>query len=71
MGAKPLFEKMLPVPVSEGKDADRRQLELFQHGGRTWLRMGPLNGQYAGFDRYTVEIPPEVAADLARALQEG
>ena len=69
MGATPFFKKMLPVPPSDGKPGDKRELELFTHGGKVWFRMGPLNEENAGSDLYTVEVPPQALEALRESLQ--
>jgi hypothetical protein len=71
MGANFHFGEMLPTVATEaqGLANPRRQLELFTHGGKIWLRMGPLNRENSGTERYTVELSPETAGELASALK--
>ena len=69
MGANFLFDKMLPTSPEQGEPEDRRQLEVFWHGGKLWIRIGPLNQENAGSGRHTVEVPPEDVQSLLAAFQ--
>lgn len=70
MGANILFDEMLPAPAQEapGLADPQRQLEVFQHGGKMWLRIGPLNEQNSGANRYTVELSDETREILLVSL---
>jgi hypothetical protein len=73
MGANFKFDEMLPTVLDGGSAATppgaKRQLELFTYGGSTFLRMGPLNQQHAGTDRYTVELSDKMLNELASAIE--
>jgi len=71
MGANFSFDEMLPTvgPEAPGVPNPKRQLQLFTHGGKIFLRVGAVNREDAGTDRYTVELSPENAADLASSLE--
>ncbi|MBA4316576.1 MAG: hypothetical protein C0422_14790 [Alcaligenaceae bacterium] len=62
---------MLPTvgPEAPGIANPQRQLELFTHGGKICLRIGAVNCENSGTNRYTVELSPDVAAELASALK--
>lgn len=71
MGANFSFDEMLPTVVQEAPGVlnPKRQLELFTHGGKIFLRTGPVNGENSGTNRYTVELNPQSAAELAASLK--
>lgn len=71
MGANFSFDKMLPTvsPEAPGASNPLRQLELFTNGGKIFLRLGAVNQENSGTDRYTVEISLEAATELASSLQ--
>lgn len=70
MGANFFFNKMLPAVQQEGQftKEPKRQLEVFTHGGKTFIRVGPVNQEDSGINRYTVEIPQEDVQDIASAF---
>jgi hypothetical protein len=70
MGANIKFGEMLPTVIDGGPTPSgaKRQLELFTHGGKTFLRMGPLNEEHAGLNRYTVELTEKMLAALGDAI---
>lgn len=69
MGVNFFFDKMLPAQGPETKPGDRRQLEVFTCAGKNYVRIGPINKENGGPDRYTVEVPPEALLTLREALQ--
>lgn len=71
MGANFTFNEMLPTHAVEanGRHDARRQLEVFTHGGKNWLRLGAVNHQDSGVERYTVELPPVQLNDLIAGLE--
>ncbi|WP_143137612.1 hypothetical protein [Burkholderia ubonensis] len=58
MGANFKFNKMLPTIPSEapGLTNPKRQLEVFELDGKTFIRIGPVGAEDAGEGRSTVEI---------------
>lgn len=70
MGANFHFEEKLPTVAAEAPGVPNpwRQFQLFTHGGKIFLRSGPVNREDAGTDRHTVELSPELAIELASAL---
>lgn len=69
MGANFYFDKMLPTAGPETKPGDQRQLEVFTLGGKVFVRIGPLNQENDGLNRYTVEVPPEALSMLRESLE--
>ena len=69
MGAKIFFDRMLPAEGPETKPGDRRQLEVLTLGGKVFVRIGPLNKENAGLNRYSVEVTPAVLKALQESLQ--
>lgn len=69
MGANFFFDQMLPAEGPETKPGDLRQLEVFTLGGKVCVRIGPLNIENGGSNRYTVEVPPEALRALRESLQ--
>jgi hypothetical protein len=73
MGAGFKFDEMLPAVLDGGPGRTppgaRRQLQLFTDGGKAFLRLGPLDKEDAGTDRYTVELSDKALADLAFAIE--
>lgn len=70
MGANFYFDAMLPTVTSEAQGTNpKRQLELFTHGWKIYLRIGPPNSENSGVDRYTVELSGENARELASSLE--
>jgi len=70
MGANFFFDKMLTTIQQEDHLAvdPKRQLELFTHGGQTFIRVGPINQENSGVSRYTVELMPDDIQALASAF---
>lgn len=69
MGANLFFDRMLPAEGPETKPGDQRQLEVFTLGGKVFVRIGPLNEENAGLNRYTVEVTPAALKALQESLQ--
>ena len=70
MGAIFYFAELLPCPPNEAPKTKnpKRQLELFTHGGKLWLRMGDVNKRDFGENLRTVELTWRKAAELAEQL---
>jgi hypothetical protein len=71
MGANFQFDEMLPGIQNENKDqtADlRRQVEVYTHGQKLFLRVGPIGSENSGVDRYTVELTKETGSNLRDAI---
>jgi len=69
MGANFIFNKMLPASPADGKPGDRRQTALLTHGDNVWLRIGPLNVEDGGIDRYTVKLSEQDIQELLNGLK--
>ncbi|QRF90273.1 hypothetical protein CLH39_08555 [Alcaligenes faecalis] len=69
MGANFFFDRMLPAEGPETKPGDKRQLEVFTLGGKVFIRVGSINQENDGLNRYTVEVPPEALSRLRDSLQ--
>ncbi|NPT44367.1 hypothetical protein GNZ12_24255 [Paraburkholderia sp. 1N] len=71
MGANIKFSRMLATVTSEapGKANPKRQVEVFTQGGKTFLRIGPVDIEHAGEGRATVEISALDAAQLVDAIR--
>lgn len=71
MGATFYFDHMLPCPPNEAPQLKnpKRQLELFTHGGKLWLRIGDVNKRDFGENLRTVELTSRMAAELAEQLE--
>ena len=69
MGANFYFDKMLPGVASESKERNpKRQLEVFAYGNKLFLRVGGVNQENSGDNRYTVELSKANASDLIEAI---
>jgi hypothetical protein len=66
MGASYVFDEMLPTHPSQagGVPDALRRTELFSHGGKFWLRIGPVGQEQPSSGHYTVELPREQLALL-------
>ena len=73
MGAKFLFDEKLPsVPHKADRTSDqRRQVEVFTHGGGLFLRIGKVGEDNTGRTVYAVELSLADAEKLSGALDAG
>lgn len=73
MGANFKFDEMLPTiqhNAGDGKDPCR-QVEVFTHGGNLFLRIGQVNEQDTGTNRYTVQLSKDAAKKLMAGIKGG
>ena len=72
MGAICYFDKMLPsIKIESNVENPKRQLEVFTYEHKLWLRIGSINQENTGLDRYTVELSKEMAKELIKGINEG
>lgn len=73
MGAQCTFDEMLPTIESEanGIDDPHRQVEVFTYGGGLFLRIGQVNDENTGTNRYTVQLSKRAAEMLISGIQDG
>jgi len=73
MGALFQFDKMLPTPEPEakGKLKSKRQVEVFTHGNKLFLRIGAVNSQNSGDNCYTVQLSRSDANELVSSINAG
>lgn len=73
MGANSQFDKMLPAiePEAGNIKEPRRQVEIFTYGGDLFLRVGPINEENIGTNRYTVKISREDGQALIYGIENG
>lgn len=66
------FDKMLPTIKQETDEHNpKRQLEIFTYEHKLWLRVGPINQENLGVDRYTVELSKKDAKELIEEIKNG
>ena len=66
------FDEMLPSIKQESNAPDpKRQLEIFTYEYKLWLRVGQINQQHTGIERYTVELSKEDAMELVQGIKDG
>ena len=69
MGTNYFYYEVLPAPDSVTpvhKSGQGHQLEIFRHGGKACLRMGPLGGRDGGLDKYTGTLSKKKSKDSKR-----
>jgi len=73
MGANSNFDERLPTVRPEAGDAPTpwRQVEVFTHGGELFLRMGQVNEENTGTNRYTVQLSNSTARKLISGIEDG
>ncbi len=73
MGTLFQFDKMLPTIELEAKSSKnpQRQVEVFTYDRKLWLRVGPVNSENTGENRYTVQLSKEHASELVSAIEDG
>lgn len=73
MGANFKFDEMLPTIHHNAGDVKDpcRQVEVFTHGGHLFLRIGQVNEQDTGTNRYTVQLSKDAAEKVIAAIQRG
>lgn len=73
MGANSKFDEMLPTIHHNAGDIKdpRRQVEVFTHGGDLFLRIGQVDEQDTGTNRYTVQLSKDTAKKLMAAIERG
>lgn len=74
MGANFQFDKMLPSINMEAGNIikePRRQVEIFTYGGDLFLRVGPINEENIGANRYTVKISREDGHQIISGIENG
>ena len=72
MGAISYYDAMQTVPKHDEVTDKRpeRQLEVFTHGGKLYLRVGPIGEENAGSDQYTVSFSAAQAEKFAEAFDQ-
>ncbi len=71
MGTNYFYYEVLPAPDSVtpvNKRGQGHQLEIFRHGGKVYIRMGPLGERNGGLDQYTGTLSNEEIQRLKNAL---
>lgn len=73
MGAHFLFDEMLPgvKPEANNQENTMRQVEVFRHADKLYLRVGEINERDSGINRYTVELKADMARELIDAIEAG
>lgn len=73
MGANSEFNERLPTIASEanGQANAWRQVEVFTFADDLHLRIGPINQENVGVDRYTIKLTREAADRLIAAIKGG
>jgi len=73
VGAEFKFDERLPtIPPEAGHQENPwRQVEVFTHGGELHLRIGAVNQENTGIDRYTVTLSKSDAERLIVGIQDG
>ncbi len=65
------YDEVLPAPDSVTPVRRRgqgHQLEIFRHGSKVYIRMGPLGERNGGLDQYTGTLSNEEIQKLKKAL---
>ncbi len=73
MGAVFQFDRMLPTVQAESANIQnaKRQVEVFTHGGKLFLRVGHVGSENSGENRHTVQLSTNDANDLISGIESG
>lgn len=66
------YDQMVPVPQPElpsGVEQGQRQLEVFELNNQVHVRLGPVDEENAGLNRYTAVLSIESARQMIDALE--
>lgn len=73
MGANFKFDEKLPTVEPEAGDVLNpwRQVEVFTHDDGLFLRIGQVNEENTGVNRYTVQLSKSAAREIIRGIEDG